>query len=483
MALDLRLQVKLSQQLVMTPQLQQAIKLLQLSRMELVDVVTQELAENPLLEEGPDSKDEREESVTEETEAEVVAESTPEQELKGESEGMNDIDWQTYLEGYSLSSSDSRDAYEDSEERPSYESLLTKRTNLSDHLMWQLNLSSIDNRERMAAAEIIGNLDEAGYLQATPEELAETSGLDPELITKALEKVRQFDPAGVAARNLQECLLLQLERLELQESLAATILRDFISELEGRKYPVIAKALKISLDDVLAAAKMISDLDPRPGRAYSEEDVHYIVPDIFVHKIGDEYVVTLNDEGLPNLRINSFYRNALSDSSTVDKQAGEYIQDKMRSAVWLIKSIHQRQRTIYKVTKSIVKFQRAFFDFGIEHLKPLVLRDVAEDIEMHESTVSRVTSNKYVHTPLGIYELKYFFSTAIPREGEASMASESIKTIIRKMIQEEDKDSPLSDNAISEKLAEDNIKIARRTVAKYREQLKILPVKHRRHAK
>jgi len=473
MALDLRLQVKLSQQLVMTPQLQQAIKLLQLSRMELVDVVTQELSENPMLEEGVDAKDEREESTSDEPETQATTEPSPEQELKGEAEGMNDIDWQTYLEGYSLSSSDTRDAYEDSEERPSYESLLTKRTSLTDHLMWQLSLSSILDQERMAAAEIIGNLDEAGYLHASPEELAASSGLDPEIIERALAKVCQFDPAGVAARNLQECLLLQLERLNLQDSLAATILRDFLTELEGRKYPIIAKALKIPIDSVLAAAKMISDLDPRPGRAYSEEDVHYIVPDIFVHKIADEYVVTLNDDGLPNLRINSFYRNALSDSSTVDKQAGEYIQDKMRSAVWLIKSIHQRQRTIYKVTKSIVKFQRTFFDFGIEYLKPLVLRDVAEDIEMHESTVSRVTTNKYVQTPQGLFELKYFFNSGINTADGDAVASESVKSRIKEIVAAEDPKKPFSDQKIVALLKKQDINIARRTVTKYREMLGI----------
>jgi len=473
MALDLRLQVKLSQQLVMTPQLQQAIKLLQLSRMELVDVVTQELSENPLLEEGAEGKDEPGEPIAEESGTEVAVEPSPEQEVQGEAEGMNDIDWQTYLEGYSLSSSDSRDAYEDSEERPSYESLLTKRTSLTDHLMWQLGLSSIREQERVAAAEIIGNLDEAGYLQATPDEMARTSGLALEVIESALKKVRQFDPAGVAARNLQECLLLQLERLDLQDSLAAIILRDFISELEGRKYPVIAKALKISMDDVLIAAKMISGLDPRPGRAYSEEEVHYIVPDIFVHKVGDEYVVTLNDEGLPNLRINSFYRNALSDSSSVDKQASEYIQDKMRSAVWLIKSIHQRQRTIYKVTKSIVKFQRTFFDFGIEYLKPLVLRDVAEDIEMHESTVSRVTTNKYVQTPQGLFELKYFFNSGINTADGDSVASESVKSRIKELVAAEDPKKPYSDQKIVALLKDQDINIARRTVTKYREMLGI----------
>ncbi|MCF6265038.1 MAG: RNA polymerase factor sigma-54 [Desulfuromusa sp.] len=472
MALDLRLQVKLSQQLVMTPQLQQAIKLLQLSRMELVDVVTEELAENPLLEEGVETKEEREEETANlEVEAISTTEVTPEQEVKAESEGMNDIDWQTYLEGYSLNSSDTRNSYEDHEDRPSYESLLTKQESLKDHLMWQLSLSSFTAAERLAAAEIIGNLDDIGYLHASLEEMVEISGLEMEVFESALMRIQQFDPAGVACRNLQECLLLQLDRMALSDSLAATILRDFIVELENRKYPIIAKALKISLDDVFNAVKLISGLDPRPGRAYNQEDVHYISPDIFVHKVGDEYVVTQNDDGLPNLRINSFYRNALTDSKTVDKKAGEYIQEKMRSAVWLIKSIHQRQRTIYKVTKSIVKFQRKFFDHGIEYLKPLVLRDVADDIEMHESTVSRVTTNKYVQTPQGLFELKYFFNSGINTADGNSIASESVKSRIKEIISEENPKKPYSDQKIVALLAGQDINIARRTVTKYREML------------
>ncbi|MCK5913345.1 MAG: RNA polymerase factor sigma-54 [Desulfuromusa sp.] len=470
MALDLRLQVKLSQQLVMTPQLQQAIKLLQLSRMELVDVVTEELAENPLLEEGIEEK---EEVARIEGESDNQAEAAPEQEVKAESEGMTDIDWQTYLEGYSLNSSDTRNSYEDHEDRPSFESLLTKQGSLNDHLLWQLSLSSFSKVERLAAAEIIGNLDDIGYLHASLEEMAETSESDLSVFESALKLVQQFDPAGVACHDLQECLLLQLDRIELSDSLAAIILRDFIAELEGRKYPVIAKALKVSLDEVLNAAKLISGLDPRPGRAYNEEDVHYISPDIFIHKVGDEYVVTQNDDGLPNLRINSFYRNALTDSKKVDKKAGEYIQDKMRSAVWLIKSIHQRQRTIYKVTKSIVKFQREFFDHGIEYLKPLVLRDVADDIEMHESTVSRVTTNKYVQTPQGLFELKYFFNSGINTADGDAIASESVKTRIKDIISEENPKKPFSDQKIVAILDRLDINIARRTVTKYREMLGI----------
>ncbi len=467
MALDLRLQVKLSQQLVMTPQLQQAIKLLQLSRMELVDVVTQELAENPMLEES----EEHAPSENQVEEKPALEESS--EEVKGESEGVDDIDWQTYLEGYSLSSTTTSDVYEDNEERPSFESLLTKKSSLFDHLMWQLNLSTVPAEEHLAAAEIIGNLDDAGYLHADIRDICAATAVAEEVAERALQRVQQFDPAGVAGRNLQECLLLQLERLGLEDSLSATMLRDHIDDIEGRKYPLIARSLKVSVEDVLAAAKIVSELDPRPGRAFNQEDVQYISPDIFVHKVGDEYVVTLNDEGLPNLRINSFYRSALTNSDSVDKQAGEYIQDKMRSAVWLIKSIHQRQRTIYKVTKSIVKFQRQFFDYGIEHLKPLVLRDVAEDIEMHESTVSRVTTNKYVQTPQGLFELKYFFNSGISTTDGDSVASESVKIRIKEIVSKEDPKKPLSDQKIVQLLKESDIHIARRTVTKYREMLGI----------
>lgn len=472
MALDLRLQVKLSQQLVMTPQLQQAIKLLQLSRMELVDVVTEELAENPLLEEGIDPVElSEEEHRTADTDEGEKSEIEPEQEVKAESEGMEDIDWQTYLEGYSLNSSDSRGSYEEQEEKPSYDSLLTRKENLNDHILWQLGMITIAPQELMAAAEIVGNLDDRGYLQATLEELAEASELELSDFEAALDRVQQFDPAGVGARSLQECLLLQLERLELGESLSAIILRDHLADLEGRKYARIAKACKVSMDEVFAAARLISELDPRPGRAYNEEDVHYIVPDIYVNKVGDDYVVTQNDEGLPSLRINSFYRNALVDNDSIDKKASEYIQDKMRSAVWLIKSIHQRQRTIYKVTKSIVKFQREFFDHGIEYLKPLVLRDVADDIEMHESTVSRVTTNKYVQTPQGLFELKFFFNSGIGTAGGDAVASESVKSRIKEIIAAEDPKKPYSDQKIVTLLKGQDINIARRTVTKYREML------------
>ncbi len=467
MALEIRQQLKLSQQLVMTPQLQQAIKLLQLSRLELVDMVQQELEENPVLEEGADVAEEKE---VEEESAKAEAPTEEIKEVAGEAEGMSDIDWQTYLEGYNLGGTGG-DFYEDDEDRPSFENLLTKKTTLTDHLMWQLNLSRLDDRIRQAVAEIIGNLDENGYLQATLEGISQSTELPLETVEDALRAVQEFDPPGVASRDLQECLLKQVAHLQMHDSLVEAILQDHLRELETRKYSVIAKALGVSLDDVLGAAKIISGLDPRPGSVFSQEDVHYISADIFVYKINDEYIVVLNDEGLPNLRINSFYRNALSGSEKVDEKAGEYIQDKMRGAVWLIKSIHQRQRTIYKVTKSIVKFQREFFDKGVDFLKPLVLRDVAEDIEMHESTISRVTTNKYVQTPQGLFELKYFFNSGINTTEGESIASESVKSKIKDIVSGENPKKPYSDQKIVELLRQQGIDIARRTVTKYREML------------
>ncbi|RME40302.1 MAG: RNA polymerase sigma-54 factor [Deltaproteobacteria bacterium] len=476
MALEIRQQLKLSQQLVMTPQLQQAIKLLQLSRMELLDVVRQELEENPVLEEAaeaPEEKPAEESSEDAADAAEPDATTDKLEEMPDEPAALKDeIDWQAYLEGYTQSST-APDIYEDDEDRPGYEALLTRKPTLSDHLMWQLSLSRVDDRLRAVAAEIIGNLDARGYLQATLEEIAEGAGCDLETAEQALAIVQDFDPPGVAARNLQECLLKQVEHLGMQGSLVETILRDHIAELESRKYQVIARELGVSLDEVLGAAKIISNLDPRPGNAYDSDDIHYITPDIFVHKIGDDYVVVLNDEGMPNLKINSFYRNALSGHADIDPKAGEYIQEKMRGALWLIKSIHQRQRTIYKVTKSIVKFQREFFDKGIEYLKPLVLRDVAEDIDMHESTISRVTTNKYVQTPQGLFELKFFFNSGISTTGGETIASESVKSKIKEIIAGEDPKKPYSDQKIVEILREHNIDIARRTVTKYREMLGI----------
>jgi RNA polymerase sigma-54 factor len=474
MALELRQQLKLSQQLVMTPQLQQAIKLLQLSRMELVELVQQELEENPVLEEGaevePVEGAESDEAAIEEPGRDEPVVDNKVDEVKGEEEGLGDIDWQTYLESYSLGGTVAS-SYEDDEDRPSFENLLTRTRTLSDHLTWQMTLSTFTEVEKRLAAEIIGNIDDDGYLQSTVEDLCLETGVGLDEIETLLGRIQEFDPPGVGCRSLQECLLIQLDQLGMQDSLAARILSEQISALEKRNYPLIAKTLGVSIDEVFTAAKFISSLDPRPGSPFGQEDVHYIAPDIFVHKIGSEYVVVLNDEGLPNLKINSFYRNALSGSKEVDKETGDYIQEKMRGAVWLIKSIHQRQRTIYRVANSIIKFQREFLDSGIEYLKPLVLRDVATDIDMHESTISRVTTNKYMQTPRGLFELKYFFNSGINTTAGDSVASESVKMKIKEIISDEDPRKPYSDQKIVVLLHNLGINIARRTVTKYREML------------
>jgi RNA polymerase sigma-54 factor len=474
MAIEIRQQLKLSQQLVMTPQLQQAIKLLQLSRMELVDMVQQELEENPVLEEGAETPDEKEtvEETREVAEVEAGGEDAGEkiEEAGDDLAAIKDIDWQTYLEGYSLGST-AGDIYEEDEDRPSYENLLTRKSTLAEHLTWQLGLTRLGDKDRGIAGEIIGNLDDDGYLHSSLEEIAGLAGVSEKRVEKVLLRIQDLDPPGIACRNLQESLIRQVQHLGMGGSIVERVLMEHIQELESRKYQVIAKQLGVPLDDVLGAAKVISQLDPRPGSSFGQDDVHYIIPDIFVYKIGEEYVVVLNDEGLPNLKINSFYRNALTNGSNVDEKAGEYIQEKMRGALWLIKSIHQRQRTIYRVTKSIVKFQREFFDHGIEYLKPLVLRDVAEDIEMHESTISRVTTNKYVQTPQGLFELKYFFNSGISTTQGEAIASESVKSKIKDIVSGENPKKPFSDQKIVEILKEHGIDIARRTVTKYREML------------
>ncbi len=468
MALEIKQSLKLSQQLIMTPQLQQAIKLLQLSRLELVDVVQNEMQENPVLEEGP------EDYQTEEARAENGEQSNLEQQMaedkpEPEIDSKSDIDWGNYLENYSASSYTA--SYED-EERPSFESTLTRKASLTDHLLWQLKLAQLTPEEEEIGSLIVGNLDEDGYLQADIAEIAAQEGVAVEVAERVLKKVQGFDPVGVAARNLQECLLIQAYHLGLKGSLAEQILERHLSNLENKNYNAVARDLGVTLQEVIDAVRVIARFEPKPGRPYASEEPQYITPDIYVHKVGDDYIVVLNEDGMPKLRISSFYRNALHNSGS--DVAKEYIQEKLRSAVWLIRSIHQRQRTIYKVTKSIIKFQREFFDKGVAYLRPLVLRDVAEDIQMHESTISRVTSNKYVHTPQGVFELKYFFNSSINRTDGDSIASQSVKDRIRQIVAGENPRKPYSDQKIVEILKQADIDIARRTVTKYREMMGLL---------
>jgi len=482
MSIEMKQSLKLSQQLVMTPQLQQAIKLLQLSRMELVDVVREELNENPVLEDGADTAQEQE--------REPDAEARQEQQLQGETEvpapdierrdverevtadgnATSEIDWDNYLENYS--SAPALPSYKPtSEELPSLESTLTKKTSLFEHLTWQLKLSNFPPDEENVGMLIIGNLDLAGYLKEPPlEDIAEEADVPLELCEKVLKAIQLFDPVGVASRTLSECLLVQAQHHGVDDPILTRMITDHLGNLEKKNYQAIARDLKESVEEIYEAAKVIMHLDPRPGREYTNEEPHYITPDVFIHKVGDQYFVVPNDDGLPKLKISSFYRSALNGTP----KAREYIQEKLRSAQWLIRSIQQRQRTIVKVTESIIKFQRDFFDKGIAYLKPLILRDVAEDISMHESTISRVTTNKYVHTPQGIFELKFFFNSGISRTDGDEVASEAVKTKIKQIITAEDPRHPHSDQRIVELLKDQTIDIARRTVAKYREQLGIL---------
>ena len=487
MAFELRQQLKLSQQLVMTPQLQQAIKLLQLSRLELVDAIQQEIEQNPVLEElaptdDQESNDSRKlDSDKEDTETTPQSsEQTAEVQMEPTS-SLQEIDWQDYANEYeplpSFRPSNDPDL-------PSSLDILSKKTDLQGHLHWQLNLATLNEGEEEVGEYIIGNLDRDGFLRVDLATITEATGCNEEMAEDMVLTIQEMDPAGVCASSVQESLLLQLDRHNLGKSLAARIVRDHLPLMEKRNYTGIIKATHCSRDEVQAAIKIIVSLDPFPGRQYSNEESHYILPDVYVYKLDDEYVIVMNDDGLPRLQISAFYRDILKGDKAAVGETKNYIKEKMNSAAWLIKSIQQRQRTIYKVMESIIKFQRDFFDNGVEHLKPLILRDVAEDIEMHESTISRVTNSKYVHTPQGIFELKYFFNSAIERrDGGAAMSSMSIKNKLKAIVQAEDSAKPLSDNAIAEIFKKDDIKLARRTVAKYREQLGILPSKLRKSNK
>ena len=481
MALEIRQEPKLVQRLAITPQLQQAIRLLQLTRLELVDLISQEMKENPLLEEVEEGEGiaETEESLAEKGEEELRADTELTPEVKGEGEGADDYDWESYLGNYNPSPIYGQ-TYKDGEERPSFENFLAKRTTLFDHLFWQLQLSHFSEEEHQVGTYIIGNLDEDGYLRVSLDDISAEMHVLAGEVERVLRRVQQFDPVGVAARDLRECLLIQLEQMAARDSVAEKIVLEHLSLLKNRNHPAIARRIGVSLERVDQAAFLISKLDPKPGKAFGEEVIQQIIPDVYVYKVEGEYVIYLNDDDIPRLRVNSFYRNILNESHVAAERDRKYIQENLRSALWLIRSIRQRQQTIYKVATSIVKFQREFLDKGIQFLKPLVLRDVAEDIQMHESTISRVTRNKYVHTPQGIYELKFFFNTGITSPQGETLASESVKNLLREIIAKEDPKKPFSDQKVVQILKEMNIHIARRTISKYREMMKILSSNERR---
>ena len=478
MFLGLRQELRLTQQLVMTPQLQQAIKLLQLCRLELLDAINQEMEENPVLEDAPEevSAEGGGDSgpITTPVEPSVLKPVTVEETARA------DIDWSNYLGEYNTPGHVHFEA--EKREAPEYENFVARRESLNEHLMWQLLLCLPSRRDERIGSAIIGNLNRDGYLRATLDEIATLAEADTSEAESVLGKMQSFDPPGVCARDLRECLLIQVRQLGLHDSIVVQIIQNHVKHLENKNYKAISRALGVGLDDVLSAVEIITRMEPKPGRQFSDEEPQYISPDVFVYKVGDEFVIVLNEDGMPKLRISSFYKEALSSKGA--EFAGhtrDYIKNKLRSAVWLIRSIHQRQRTIYKVVESIVRFQQDFLEKGLTHLKPMVLRDVAGDIGMHESTVSRVTTNKYVHTPQGIFELKFFFNSSISRFYGEAIASASVKEKIRQIIESEDPAKPYSDKKMVEILESSNINMARRTVAKYREMLGVLPSNKRKN--
>ncbi|MCL4476367.1 MAG: RNA polymerase factor sigma-54 [Nitrospirae bacterium] len=473
MALESRLELKLSQKLILTPQLQLAIKLLQMPQLELSQALTLELTENPFLDEVMEEREElsREEIENIETREEPDDTEAPLEKLIADLGGYGVEDY------FDDRGSDGRDLgyfTPGTVEQPSFDQFASKEADLSDHLLWQLRLSDADEETREIGEIVIGNIDENGYLRVTDEEIAQTSGAEMEKVRAAVALVQGFDPPGIAARNLQECLLLQLRAVNLQGSLVEQIVLKNMADVEKKRYQQIARQYTVSLDTVMAAIRVIEGLEPKPARNFSNLPPTYVVPDVTVVKTEDGYQIILNDEGLPRLRLNSYYKKLFLAKNSLSKEEKQFIEEKLRSAVWLLKSLDQRNRTIYRVTESILNFQKDFFDTGIALLKPLNLRDVAASLGMHESTISRVTSNKFLSCSHGLFSFRFFFSSAL-QSGTGSVSSTSVKDLIRKIILEENNKKPLSDQRIVELLKTKNIVIARRTVAKYREELKIPP--------
>ncbi len=464
MALELRQQLKLSQQLVMTPQLQQAIKLLQLSRVELLETVQQELLENPFLEESSLTDDASQEQREESREA-------PKEEVY-DRELAKDADWEDYLGEFASTPrlSQSRE-FELAEEISPLEARYAAKPTLEGHLFWQLRLSSLTEEQKAIGEVIIGNLSSAGYLQASIEEVAEMAQVAPEAVLPVLERVQLFDPIGVAARDARECLMVQIKSLNYaRDPILVELVESHLEDLEAKRYKPLLRKFKLDMEELKEYLDIIQSLDPLPGASFGGGEPTYVSPDVFVYKMGDEFVILLNDDGLPQLQLSAMSQMNIGGS----EKEKDYCSEKIRSASWLIKSLYQRQRTLYKVMESIVRHQQPFFEDGVTKLAPLILKDIADDISMHESTVSRITTNKYVATPHGIFELKFFFNSGLELDDGSQVGSESVKALIKKFISEEDTRSPLSDERIGEMLKERlKVNIARRTVAKYRTALDI----------
>ncbi len=487
MALEQRLNLSVKQTLTlrMTPQLRQAIKILQVSRPELENMVAEELEQNPTLEEKEGSSVSDEftsrtgdvETIESEATDKPAGEETP-----SETATIENVDWDDYVDRYAGDFHGSVNSGSDLDDRHAglIENTARAHDTLTDALLDELNLAAMNDEERRVGRFVILNLNSDGYLTCSREELAFMAGTTTEMVHEACEIVQEFEPPGCACVDLQECLLLQLRlRGYEDDDYVVLIVREHLKDLESRRYDRLAKTLGCDTEEAAEAHKIIRSLEPKPGRNYNDNETKFISPDVIVRVIDGEPTVIRNDDGIPDLQVSSYYTKLLEEKLAPGDARG-YLQEKVRAAVWLIKSIEQRQRTLYKVTESIVRRQHDFFLYGVAHLKPMVLKDVANDIGMHESTVSRATANKYVQIDRGIYELKYFFTSSLKSTDGSEVSSESVKQQIRQIVGQEDPHKPLSDQVIAAELAKRNVDIARRTVAKYRESLGILPSSKRK---
>ena len=471
MAQEQKLELKLFQKLILTPQLQQSIKLLQMPLIELSQNVTQELMENPMLEEIVESETD-EKSAAEGLFSDEEALPAQVDDMEAPLEKIFGFTSDNYFEERG---SDGRDLgyFNDGSDVFSPFERNTRSPSLYEHLLWQLRLSHASDKACRIAEILINNLDEDGYLHTPIEEITDLAKYDSRDVEEALSFIRDFDPPGVGARDLRECLLLQLKPLNLEGTLMENILKDGFSLLERKKLKELAIMFNVSADDILSAVNIIKGLEPRPGRSYFNEEAVHITPDVYVEEVDGEFVILLNDEGIPRVRLSNYYRKLLGKKKDLKSEEKDFLEEKLRSAIWLLKSLDHRNKTIYKVTESILKFQENFFRKGFEYLKPLNLREVAGDLEMHESTISRVTSNKYIQCPQGLLSYRFFFSNMVS-SSNGNISSTIVKDIIKKIIANEDPEKPYSDRKIVEILDNKSINITRRTVAKYRDGLKIL---------
>ncbi len=472
MKLDFQLKLEQTQKLIITPELKLAITLLQYSALELVDYVQEELLNNPVLE----IRDPEEETKDTETREELL-----ESHLDSQLEDGG-FSWEEYFRDVDWSSME-KNSLQPSEEQPSIENCAGETVSMMEDLLGQLRMMRLPPREYSMAAFLVGNLDQNGYLRGDLDELAQSLGVSEQELTRVLlTVVQRLEPAGIGSRNLQECLLLQLKNIENPPELAVQIVKNYLPAAADGRFRHIASRLNCEVKEVQEAVDFIRTLNPKPGSIYGEGDEpRYIIPDIIVEKVGREYVVIVNDSATPQLTISPFYQRLLQNGNS-DESLSAYVKGRFEKALWLIRSIEQRRLTLYRVAQQIVEIQQPFLEHGIKQLKPLTLREVAQRVGVHESTVSRATSNKYLQTPRGLFPMKFFFSSGLTGEDGEGYSSHTIKTLLREMIEREDSQNPRSDQQLKELFEQRGVSISRRTVAKYREELCIPPsYKRRRH--